>query len=236
MPTGTLYLLPVPINPDKPFAWTAEEMAALKGSTVFIGENLKTMRRFVRAGGCDMPFEPVTFFEMDKHKNYHVERDWIPLVKGGQNAVLTSEAGCPCIGDPGYTVVLAAHKEGIRVKPLSAKSSITLALMASGLNSQAYTFHGYLPIDTKSFQAKVKDMLVQVQRSAHTHVFIETPFRNNSVMEKFVQLADDRNLLCLAAALDTENESIQTNTVGYWKTHLPNLHKVPVVYVWGAAY
>src|ERR1700744_6101875 len=184
MPYGTLYLIPVPLA----------EMAAAKSFTPYlvdtinnikeyIVENEKTARRFLKEAGLKTPQNELIVHDYGKHNRDNLKPFFTGL-HAGRNVGLMSEAGCPGIADPGAEIVAEAHKRGIKVVPLVGPSSILLALMASGFNGQSFTFHGYLPIDKAQRSKKIKDLENMAERNKQTQLFIETPFRNNPMLEE----------------------------------------------------
>jgi 16S rRNA (cytidine1402-2'-O)-methyltransferase len=142
-----------------------------------------------------------------------------------------SEAGCPGIADPGAEIVEKAHRMGIKVVPLVGPSSILLALMASGFNGQSFTFHGYLPIDKLLRAKKIKELESAAERIDQTQIFIETPFRNNVMLEEILKTANPRSRLCIACDLTSATEFVQTKTIADWQKKVPELHKRPAIFL-----
>ena len=144
---------------------------------------------------------------------------------------LMSEAGCPGIADPGAEIVAEAHRKGIKVVPLVGPSSILLALMASGFNGQSFTFHGYLPIDKLERSKRVKELEALAECNNQTQLFIETPFRNNALLEEILRSANPQTRLCIACNLTAADEMVKTLTVADWKKQVPELHKRPTIFL-----
>ena len=142
-----------------------------------------------------------------------------------------SEAGCPGVADPGADIVAEAHKRNIKVVPLVGPSSILLALMASGFSGQSFTFHGYLPIDKADRSRRVKELEVQAERLKQTQIFIETPFRNNSMLDDVLKSCKPTTRLCIACNLTGEEEMVKTQTIAAWQANVPDLHKKPCIYL-----
>ena len=142
-----------------------------------------------------------------------------------------SEAGCPGIADPGANLIRIAHQKGIRVVPLVGPSSILLALMASGFNGQSFAFQGYLPIDKNQRVKKLKDLEVLAAKYHQTQLFIETPFRNQAILEDILKSCNPKTQLCIAANLTAIDEFIQTKSISEWKALIPDLHKKPTVFI-----
>jgi len=144
---------------------------------------------------------------------------------------LLSEAGCPAVADPGARVVAAAHKANITVKPLVGPSSLVLALMASGLDGQRFCVHGYLPSDRNDLVHKLQQLEKNAQMRNETQLFIEAPYRNNPLLKDILSTCNNETRLCLAVNLDTPQESIKTMSIAAWKKNIPELHKLPVVFL-----
>ena len=142
-----------------------------------------------------------------------------------------SEAGCPGVADPGAEIVAEAHRRGIKVVPLVGPSSILLALMASGFNGQSFTFHGYLPIDKAERARKIKELEAAASRFNQTQLFIETPFRNNQLLEEILRSCTAKTQLCVACNLTGDDEFVQTKTIAEWKQKIPDLHKRPTIFL-----
>lgn len=161
-------------------------------------------------------------------------QDAVPAFKNflhqGKNIGIVSEAGCPGIADPGQWLVKAAHDAGVTVKPLVGPNSILLALMASGLNGQQFQFSGYLPIDAGDRDKKIKELEEESARKNCSQVFIETPYRNNTLLQAIMKSCKPGTRLCIAAEITGASEFIQTKTVGEWKKSLPDLHKKPAIF------
>ena len=149
----------------------------------------------------------------------------------GRDAGLMSEAGCPGVADPGADIVAEAHRRGIKVVPLVGPSSILLSLMASGFNGQSFTFHGYLPIDKAQRSKRIKELEGQAEKFGQTQLFIETPFRNNQLLDEVLKVCKPATRLCIACNLTATDEMVQTKTIAQWKKEQPDLHKRPVIFL-----
>lgn len=193
---------------------------------LFFVEELRTARRFLRKAGFTSPFEDVCFIPVNEHntdtsvedllKEYNINPNELPSKMG-----LLSEAGLPCVADPGSNIVAWAHKQGIRVKPISGPSSLFMSLMASGLNGQCFAFNGYLPSDPSSRNKKIKELEAISSRSNQTQLFIETPYRNSHLWESLVQQCRPDTMLCVAKNISMEKEDIKTLSIAQWKKHGP---------------
>jgi len=233
MKMGSLYLIPsflAETNDERSFPPVNIEIIA--GIDHFIVENIRTARRFLRKIGYRKDFDTVRFFEMSKHTDPVEFMPFLDPLEGGLDMGLMSEAGMPCVADPGALIVARAHEKGYRVVPLTGPSSIFLALMASGFNGQKFQFHGYLPIDRKDREKAIRDLERQALANRHTQIFMETPYRNNQLMETIVHVCKSETLLCIASMITHETmESIQTKTVGEWRKKMPDLHKLPAIFL-----
>ncbi len=230
---GVLYLIPTLLGDTRiELAWPAGHHEIINSLDVFIVENIRTARRFLKQAGYTTAFDEVNFHVLDKHTMREESMSFLNEAVAGKNLGLLSEAGCPCIADPGQVIVARAHELGIEVRPLTGPSSIMLALMASGMNGQAFCFHGYLPIQKKLRVKKIKDLEKASRESGATQIFMETPFRNMQLLEDMLKNCHPETRFCIAADLTTSNQYIRTHAIVQWrKTHIPNLHKRPAVFL-----
>lgn len=228
----TLYIIPTTLgeNWETIPQYVIDKVAELD---VFVVENLKTARRHLRKMSFTKDFDTeVTFFELDKHKPSIEDLFNFLLANQKNNIGLLSEAGNPCIADPGAGAVELAHQLNFQVKPLVGPSSILMALIGSGFNGQYFTFNGYLPIDSKQRKLAIKDLEHKVNKENCTQIFMETPYRNEKLIEELINILHTETKLCIAANIGEENEFIQTRLIKNWKKR-PNLHKIPTVFVIG---
>ncbi len=229
---GTLYLIPVGLGGDNPH----NQLPSFNASIIdtldeFVVENIRSARRFLRSTGFERDFESVTFHVLDKHTREMEIPGFLNGLKEGRNLGLLSEAGNPCIADPGNKVVKLAHENNIRVVPLVGPSSILLALIASGFNGQNFVFHGYLPVDKKARQHKVRELQDNALKHDQTQIFMETPYRNNALLTDLLGSCQDSMLLCIAAEISMPGEFIKTRSIAEWKKQTPDLHKKPGVFL-----
>lgn len=227
-----LYLIPVTLGDteiDRVLpSYNAEVIMSIKH---FIVENVRTARRFLKKVNKDIDIDSLTFVELNKHTSPESISTYLePLVKGSSMGVI-SEAGCPAIADPGADVVAIAQRKGLRVIPLIGPSSIILSLMASGFNGQSFAFHGYLPIDKSERAKKIKTLEQHIYSDNQTQIFIETPYRNNKMMEDLLTFCRPQTKLCIAADITCEGEFIKTRTLKDWKGKMPDLSKVPCIFL-----
>ena len=188
----------------------------------------------VQRGDPAAVIDDLTIELIDKDASADTVRRAIQRVAAGQDAGVLSEAGCPGIADPGAALAAEAHRQGVRVVPLTGPSSLLLALMGSGMNGQQFAFLGYLPVDRAARQAAIKKLEQQAQRASQTQLFIETPYRNDALFTDLLASLQPATRLCVACDLTAPTELLVTKTVADWrKTHPPALHKRPAVFVVG---
>lgn len=231
--SGTLYLIPSSLGEERlSTVWPEGNTEILNQLRIFIVENIRTARRFLKRAGYTHPIDETTFFVLDKHTSVTEHSRFLKPAVEGKAIGLLSEAGCPCIADPGQVIVHQAHDLGIQVKPLTGPSSIMLALMASGMNGQQFQFHGYLPIQKGARDKRIKELEAESQRSGTTQIFMETPFRNNSLADSILRQCKAGTRLCVAADLTMPSEYIHTKSIGNWrKEKMANLHKRPAIFL-----
>ncbi len=197
---------------------------------VFFVENERTARRYLKSIWKEMVIDNYTWVLIDKTNNMATLNAFNKHVKENKTIGIISEAGCPGVADPGQLLTEAAHAAGATIKPLVGPSSILLALMASGMNGQQFQFVGYLPIDTAERSKTIKDLEAESAKKNCTQIFIETPYRNNQLLETLVKTGRPTTKLCIATDLTAPTEFIQTKTLGEWKKKLPDLHKRPTIF------
>lgn len=232
MKTGTLYLLPTVLN-EAPIenSLAVSNIQYIVRLRYFIVEELKTARRFLRKAGVTGDFADFHFLLFNEHTDKkHLQQYIEPLLQGHDMGIL-SEAGLPCIADPGSEIVRLAHQHKIKVVPLSGPSSIFLALMASGFNGQNFVFHGYLPIEKTARTKKIKEIENAVYSKGQTQIFIEAPYRNLQLFHTIVTTCQAETIVCTATDLTTDQESIQVKTVKEWKNKVPDINKKPTVFL-----
>lgn len=197
----------------------------------FIVEDIRTARRFISKLKLGIEIDSLTFFELNEHTPISEVRDMLNPAIEGHDMGIISEAGVPGVADPGADAVAAAHLLGIKVKPLVGPSSILLSLMASGLNGQNFAFVGYLPIKPTDRIKAIKSIEQRSLRERQTQIFIETPYRNNSLIKDLLQSCASETRLCIAADITTDDEYIVTKKIGDWRKQVPDMHKRPTVYL-----
>ena len=233
MSTGKLYLIPTTLGGNETVNRVLPDLNHQLVHTMdqFIVEQVRTARRFLKAIGHPVAIDDMTFFELNKHSDLNTLSRYIKPLQEGKNVGLLSEAGTPCVADPGAMIVSMAHEKGIGVVPLVGPNSIILALMGSGFNGQHFLFHGYLPIESNRRNKKIKEMESAVYRLNQTQIFIETPYRNDKLLELLTKLLNPETMICVAADLTLQSEFIKTLPARLWKKQLPKLHKRPVVFL-----
>lgn len=233
MALGTLFLIPVPLAANAASAtFTPFLIETINQIDEYIVENEKTARRFLKEAGLRTPQSELTIHDYGKHaREKDILKEFFAGLLAGKSVGLMSEAGCPGIADPGAEIVAEAHRRGIKVVPLVGPSSLFLALMASGFNGQSFTFHGYLPIDKVARSQRIKALEKSAKSNKQTQIFIETPFRNNPVLEEILRQCSDDTLLCVACNLTGEDELIISEPIRKWKKRKIDLHKKPAIFL-----
>lgn len=232
MKKGKLYLIPTTLGDDALQTIPSYVVDIIQEIEEYIAERAKTARRFLKAANINKPLNTITVHELDKHNPKNYLEEFLQNAMTGTDIGLLSEAGCPGVADPGAEVVALAHKKGIEVVPLVGPSSILLALMASGMNGQMFTFHGYLPLKDPERSRALKKLEQLAPRT--TSIFIETPYRNQQMIETVLKTLQPHSRFCIAADLTLETEYVVMKTVGEWrKTKIPDLHKRPAIFLIG---
>ncbi|WP_199137724.1 SAM-dependent methyltransferase [Pedobacter sp. ASV12] len=232
MQKGTLYLIPVPLAENaaqKSFTpFLVDTINAIK---TYIVENEKTARKFLKEAGLKTPQSELIVHDYGKHKRGNSLVPFFKELMSGSDVGLMSEAGCPGVADPGADIVAEAHKRGIKVVPLVGPNSMIQALMASGFNGQSFAFHGYLPIDKAERAKRIKDLESLSLKNRQTQLFMETPFRNNHLLDDVLKNCHGSTQLCIACNINAEDELIKTQAVGAWRQEKIDLHKKPTIFL-----
>jgi 16S rRNA (cytidine1402-2'-O)-methyltransferase len=234
---GTLHLVPVGLGEAPPSSWLPADVQALAGRlSVYIAENAKTARAFLKLIGTTRPLQEITIHTLDARTDAGTMREWLAPLKQGIDIGLVSEAGCPAVADPGARVVSLAHDLGYTVAPWVGPSSILLGLMASGLDGQRFTFHGYAPVNPAERAKQLKAWETTSQKQQQTQLLIETPYRNDAMLDTLLQSLKGSTRLCVARALTTPQQWVLTAPVSRWKTlPRPELSKLPTLFLFQAA-
>ncbi len=232
MKRGTLYLIPTTLGDTNPEdLLPGKTLTLIRSLSSFIVEELKPARRFLRKAGFTGDFETMNLRVFNEHTDREDLMPFIQPMLEGIDTGLLSEAGTPCVADPGSEIVELAHQTGIRVVPLPGSSSILLALSASGFNGQNFVFHGYLPIEKRERQRKIREIERAAYDRDQTQIFIETPYRNKALLEALNQTCKPSSRLCLAINLTTGKEQILVKTIAGWRKSQTDIHKMPAVFL-----
>ena len=225
-----VYLIPSFLSENAAETIPQYVIDAVKNCSVIFAENERTARRFLKAMDKEIVIDDFEWHTIHKveEQQIHVFRE---KIKEGKNVAIISEAGCPGVADPGQILINEAQQLNVEVKPMVGPNSILLALMASGLNGQSFTFLGYLPIDNVERIKKIKQLEEESLRKKCTQIFIETPYRNNKMFETILHHANPSTRLCIAAELTSANEFIKTKSISDWKKEKIDLHKKPVIFL-----
>lgn len=232
MQQGKLYLIPTILAENATHTIPAYIKDVIIATDLYIVENLKTARRFIKSIYREKNIDECTFVELDKHANYKFDDTFLTEIFAGKNIGLMSEAGVPCIADPGNKVVEAAHEMEIKIVPLVGPSSILLALMASGFNGQQFSFNGYLPIDSSERKNKILQM-ESFAKKGITQIFMDTPYRNQKLFEEILLWCKFDTMLCIACNITAKDEFIKTLPLAEWKKRKPDLNKKPAIFILG---
>jgi len=229
---GKLYLIPTTLgemNPEDVLPQTIKR--SIDFIDYYIVENEKTARRFIKSVHPEKKQPELKLFLLNKHTETKEHLDFIKPLLEGQNVGLMSEAGCPGVADPGAVIVKLAHEKGIQVIPLVGPSSILLAVMASGMNGQSFAFNGYLPIDKSEKKQALKGFEKLSFDKNQSQLFIETPYRNNKLLEDILQILQPNTNLCIACDITLPTEYIKTMSVNLWKKQKVDLHNRPCIFI-----
>lgn len=233
MQRGKLYLIPSFLNENNPALIPRQVTDVVNDLVVFMVEDARSARRYLRAIGYTKNFDTeIKMYELDKHAASQNCALMFAEVMSGKDAGIISEAGNPCIADPGNELVAYAHQNNVQVVPLVGPSSILLALIASGFNGQQFCFQGYLPIKEPERSKKIKELENAATRGC-TQIFMETPFRNQKLMDELLANLQPNTRLCVAANLTLNNQMIKTKKIAEWKKESIQLHKQYCIYLLG---
>jgi len=221
---GTVYLIPTVLYENATQSIPAYVLHAIQKCQVFFVENERSTRRYFKILWKEMVIDDYEWYTIH-NAEVEVEQKFIQYINDGKNIGIVSEAGCPAIADPGQILVKAAQQLRAEVKPLVGPNSILLALMASGMNGQKFQFAGYLPIDTAARKVAIKELESDSIKRNCTQIFIETPYRNNQLINDLLVTCKNETRLCVAVDITSPTESIQTRTVAEWKVNTPDIHK-----------
>jgi len=229
-PRATLYLIPSFLDEEGMDALPAYLLSAIQHTEVFFVENERSARRFLKKIWKEIDIDRYPWYVIHKAEET-LRQEFLQQIKQGKHIAIISEAGCPGIADPGQILVAAAQEAGALIKPLVGPSSILLALMASGMNGQHFQFHGYLPIDGAERIRRIKELESLSRKEGSAQLFIETPYRNLSLMDSLLKTCSVSTRLCVAVNLTGKTESIQTKTIEAWRAAVPDINKKPAIFI-----
>ncbi len=236
MTKGRLILFPVPIGAEEmEHSLPAHNLELLATCHTFIVEELRTARRFLKKAGYPFPIDDTVFLELNEHTTHEEIGGYLDAIERGENIGLLSEAGLPCVADPGAMITKVAQRRGIEVVPLIGPSSLMLALMASGFNGQSFAFVGYLPVDKNKRASEIRRLEERVRREHQTQIFIEAPYRNNQMLETLCTTLNTQTMVCVACDLTLPTQQIRSLSAAAWRKEREkwNLHKRNTVFLIG---
>ncbi len=232
MNKGILYLIPAPLAETKPEKVLPEyTLSVIRKLTCFIVEEIRSARRFLKRADYPFEFDQTQFLIFNEHTRKADLSYFLQPMIEGYDCGLLSEAGTPCIADPGSEIVELAHGSGILVIPLTGPSSLLLALMASGFNGQNFAFHGYLPVNKQLRKQKIAELEKSARAKGQTQLFIETPYRNQALFDALMQLCHPATRVCIAINLTSDREQVLVHSVSEWKKQPFALPKEPTTFL-----
>jgi len=226
---STIYLIPTLLAEEAQHTIPEYIIDAIKNCSIFFAENERTTRRFFKQIWPEMVIDNYEWVNMKDE--FAALAMFKSKLNEGKNIGIISEAGCPGVADPGQKLIAAAQEYGANIKPLVGPSSILLALMASGMNGQQFRFSGYLPIDNAQRLKAIKELENDSAKKSCTEIFIETPYRNNQLIEAILKVCSATTKLCIAADITGKNEWIKTKSIAEWKKEKTDLHKRPAIFL-----
>lgn len=239
---ATVYLIPSLLAEDGLNAIPAYILDAVKSCQVFFVENERTTRRYFKQLWKEMVIDDYEWYGVSDvspkartSDSFTISDIFKQKLKENKTIGIVSEAGCPGVADPGQSLVAVAQEMNADIKPLVGPSSILLALMASGMNGQQFRFNGYLPIDSQQRARSIRELETESEKRNCTEIFIETPYRNNQLLEALIQHCKPSTRLCIAANISGKNESIKTKEMAKWMSNKPDLHKQAVIFCLNAS-
>ena len=227
-----LYLLPVTLgDTELNTVLPAYNIEIIQGIKHFIVEDVRSARRFLKKVDREFDIDSLSFYPLNKHTSADDISGYLEPLLAGQSMGVISEAGCPAVADPGADVVAIAQRKNLKVVPLVGPSSIILSVMGSGFNGQSFAFHGYLPIEPGERVKRIKQLEQRIYSENQTQLFIETPYRNHKMVDDLLQNCRPQTKLCIAANLTCEGEYIKTRAISEWKGKVPDLSKIPCIFL-----
>ena len=229
---GILYLIPTPLGENPPLEvlpLTVKKI--IEDQNHFIIENEKAARRFIKKIAPNKNQDQLILYPLNKFITQEETETYLDQCEAGISMGLFSDAGCPGIADPGSVIVAKAHRLGIQVKPIVGPSSLILAMMSSGMNGQNFAFNGYLPIEQKKRRQAIIKFEKKAIKDNQAQLFIETPYRSDSLLNELLKVLLSNTLLCVGCDLSLKNEYIKTLTISQWKNEKANLNKRPCIFI-----
>ena len=229
---GVLYLIPTPLGENPPLEvlpLTVKKI--IEDHNHFIIENEKAARRFIKKIAPNKNQDQLILYPLNKFITQEETETYLDQCEAGVSMGLFSDAGCPGIADPGSVIVAKAHRLGIQVKPIVGPSSLILAMMSSGMNGQNFAFNGYLPIEQKKRRQAIIKFEKKAIKDNQAQLFIETPYRSDSLLNELLKVLLSNTLLCVGCDLSLKNEYIKTLTISQWKNEKANLNKRPCIFI-----
>jgi 16S rRNA (cytidine1402-2'-O)-methyltransferase len=230
MSIGAVYLIPTVLDEEGYAALPLYVTDAVRACSVFFAENERTARRYFKKLWKEMVIDDYRWYTIHKAEQEVLDA-FRKELREGHTIGIVSEAGLPGIADPGQILISAAQDLGAMVKPLCGPSSLLLALMASGLNGQSFSFRGYLPVDARDREKAIKDLESLSAKEGSAQLFIETPYRNNQMLEALLKTCRHQTKICVASELTSPREFVITRPVSEWKKQVPELHKKAVLFI-----
>ncbi|MFN6946615.1 MAG: SAM-dependent methyltransferase [Cytophagaceae bacterium] len=231
---GKIFLIPTLLSPGTEEKVIPEyNKHILKKINYYLVENERSARRFISSLGLGIVIERIKFYLLDKDTQYSEVKKFFEEIPDMEDVGVISEAGCPGIADPGSRAVAYGHMSERDVIPLIGPSSILLALIGSGFSGQKFTFHGYLPINKGERINAIKSLENMVHKNSDTQIFMETPYRNNSLLDDLLSTCQNQTALCIACNVSGDDQFLKTKTVKAWKIEKPDLHKKPTIFLLG---
>lgn len=227
---STIYLVPCVLDEAATHTIPSYIIDAVKNCSVIFAENERTARRFLKSICKEIVIDDYEWFAIHKAEEEQIAA-FKQKIKEEKNIAIISEAGCPGIADPGQILIAVAQQLNATVKPLVGPSSILLALMASGMNGQQFEFVGYLPIDNTERIKRLKDLELSSEKNNSTKIFIETPYRNNPLIETVLKSCKPTTKFCIASELTGATEYVKTKTIADWRKEKTDFHKKPVIFL-----
>ncbi len=229
--SGKIYLIPVTLGGEDYRSVIPEKVLAVTRSLrSFVVEDLRSARRYLRLIDKEFPIDETRFYELNEHTPETEIAGFLDPVINGSDLGIMSEAGLPGIADPGAKLISLAHRNNIKVSPLSGPSSIILALIASGLNGQNFSFNGYLPVNPADRSAKLRE-LERKAKEGFSQVFMETPYRNQRMLESIIRTCNSETRLCIALDITLQAETIRTLTISEWKKIMPDINDRLAIFI-----